>query len=288
MPLEMTRRRPAFALELLALGLKAHPDGYHDARLESVELNERLPAEYMADSVISVEGPGGGRRFVIVEVQRAWDDRKVWSWAAYVGGLMGRHRCAVLLVVVCLNKAVAARYDRPIMPTDSCMLLCPVVVGPDQLPLPRTTEDVLASPELAVLCAIAHSDDFDVVSTVGTAMAEIEDERGPVYYDYLYGHLAEPVRARLEEIMSTVTPETESGIERLMRRREAIAEARTKARTEVHTKAEMLVLVLETRGLTPSPSQRERIASCTDPEALTAWVTRAATATATAEVFGDD
>jgi hypothetical protein len=84
--------------------------------------------------------------------------------------------------------------------------------------------------------------------------------------------------------MSTVTPETESGIERLMRRREAIAEARTEART----KAEMLVLVLEARGLTPSPSQRERIASCTDPEVLTAWVTRAATATAATEVFGDD
>nr|BFE80857.1 hypothetical protein GCM10020093_034580 [Planobispora longispora] len=85
----MARRRPAFALELLALGLQANTDGYHDARLESVELHERLPAEYLADSVISVQGPDGKRRFVIIEVQRAWDERKVWSWAAYVGGLMG-------------------------------------------------------------------------------------------------------------------------------------------------------------------------------------------------------
>ncbi|WP_141704118.1 hypothetical protein [Planobispora rosea] len=161
----MARRRPIFALELLALGLRATADGYHDARLESVELNERLPAEYLADSVISLQGPDGNRRFLIVEVQRAWDNRKVWSWAAYVGGLMGRHHCAVILIVICFTKAVAARYDRPIAPPDSCMLLCPIVVGPDQFPLPGCAEDVLASPEVAVLSAITHPDDLDIVTT---------------------------------------------------------------------------------------------------------------------------
>jgi hypothetical protein len=57
-----------------------------------VELNERLPAEYMADAVISIKGPDGRKRYVIVEIQRQYDKRKVWSWAAYVGGLMGRYQ----------------------------------------------------------------------------------------------------------------------------------------------------------------------------------------------------
>ncbi|GAA2915722.1 hypothetical protein GCM10010517_81750 [Streptosporangium fragile] len=288
MPLEMLRRRPSFALELLTLGGKTHMDGYSDARLESVELNERLPAEYMADSVVSAKGPDGERRFVIVEVQRSWDGRKVWSWAAYVGGLMGRHRCAVMLVVLCLNKTVAARYDQPILPPDSCMRLRPVVVGPDQLPFPRTAAEVLTSPEVAVLSAIAHSDDFEVVATVGTALADLPDERGPVYYDYLGGQLAEPIRARLEEIMSTVTPETDSALERLLRRREAIAAARAEARGEARGEARALVTVLESRGLAPNPAQRERIASCTDPDLLNTWLARAATATDLADVFGDD
>ncbi|MFC4058869.1 hypothetical protein ACFOWE_11220 [Planomonospora corallina] len=283
MPLEMLRRRPSFALELLALGGKAAMADYSDARLESVELNERLPAEYMADSVVSAKGPDGGRRFVIVEVQRAWDSRKVWSWAAYVGGLTGRHRCAVMLVVLCLDRAVAARYDRQILPDDSCMRLRPVVVGPDQLPVPRSAADVLASPETAVLSAVAHGDDFDVVATVGTALADLPDERGPVYYDYLGGQLAEPIRARLEEIMSTVTPETDSALERLLRRREALAAARAEARGE----ARALVTVLESRGLTPSTAQRERITSCTDPDLLNTWLSRAATATDLADVFRD-
>jgi hypothetical protein len=309
MPLEMTRRRPALALELLSLGLKANPDGYRDARLESVELNERLPAEYMADSVVSVVGPDGQRRFVIVEVQRAWDPRKVWSWAAYVGGLMGRHECAVILVVVCVRKATAARYDQPIMPADSCMLLCPVVVGPDQLPMIRTTDDVLASPEIATLSAIAHSDDIDMVTTVGTTMLGLKDDRGPLYYDYLHGQVPEPVRARLEEIMSTTAPATESAYARIVAMWEARAaaefeakvtarvEAETKARVEAETKArveadskvqasqKITLSILGARALDLNPSQHEMLMSCADPDQLIAWATRAATAATAAEVF---
>ncbi|MBB5967566.1 hypothetical protein [Planomonospora venezuelensis] len=290
MPLEMVRRRPIFALELLALGLRATADGYHDARLESVELNERLPAEYLADSVISLQGPDGDRRFLIVEVQRAWDSRKVWSWAAYVGGLMGRHRCAVILIVICLSRTIAARYNQPIQPPDSCMLLCPIVIGPDQLPLPRDTADVLASPEVAVLAALTHPDDLDTVTTVGTALADVPDDRGSVYYDYLHGQLPEPVRAHLEEIMTTMTPETESPFERLLRKREALAEARAEARFEARAKAElagMVLAVLEARGLKPGPDQRERITACTDSALLTTWATRAATVTDVTEVFQD-
>lgn len=116
MPLEMITQRPAFALELLGLGLRASADAYTDPRCESVELNERKPVEYAADSVISVRGPDGGRRFVIVEMQNKYKEEKFWAWAAYVGGLMGRYKCPVMLVVICLDQGRRRQVPTAVLP----------------------------------------------------------------------------------------------------------------------------------------------------------------------------
>ncbi|GIH92789.1 hypothetical protein ACFFMN_06450 [Planobispora siamensis] len=76
-----------------------------------------------------------------------------------------------------------------------------------------------------------------------------------------------------------MTPEAETPFERLMRRREAISETRAKA--------EMLIVILEARGIALQPAQREKVDSCTDPVLLTIWATRAMTASDPAEIFED-
>ncbi|WP_433509934.1 hypothetical protein ACQP2T_39310 [Nonomuraea sp. CA-143628] len=278
MPLEMITRRPAFALELLAWGLRGTADGYHDACVESVELNERLPAEYAADSVISVRGPDGAKRFVIVEVQRRFDERKLWSWAAYVGGLMGRYKRAVMLVVFCPDRKTAEIYKKPISPDESCLILCPVVVGPDELPILREPEDVLASLEIATLSAIAHPDDLKTVVSVAKTLATSDDDRGLVYYDYLRGQLPISVRAQLEEIMRT---EVERRPDAFTRPIEIKAEARGEARGL----ATALLRVLERRELKIPSDLRQEIESCSDLELLNLWHDRAITATTSDDVF---
>jgi hypothetical protein len=51
-----------------------------------------------------------------------------------------------------------------------------VVVGPDELPVLRDPEDILASPETATLSAIAHHDDMEAVTSVAVTPAESGDE----------------------------------------------------------------------------------------------------------------
>jgi hypothetical protein len=280
MPLEMISRRPGFALELLAWGLRGHADDYHDACLESVDLNERLPTEYRADSVISVKGPDGRKRFVIVEVQRTYKEEKVWTWAAYAGALMGRHKCGVMLVVVCLDQKTADKYRRPITSAESSLIICPVVVGPNELPILREAQDVLASPEIATLSAITRPNDVETVVAVATTLATFDDERGLIYYDYLRGQLPETVRSQLEELMIDTAPRLP---DRFTEPIERAAEARGEARGE----AKCLLTVLEARQLSILADQREIIESCADTGKLLSWTKKAATASSVEEIFAD-
>jgi hypothetical protein len=68
-----------------------------------------------------------------------------------------------------------------------------------------------------VLSAIAHSDDFDVVATVGTAMAEVEDDRGhprgpglpgpyPVARAFPPGRARRPLRLLLRRLLLNRPP----------------------------------------------------------------------------------
>jgi predicted transposase YdaD len=50
--------------------------------------------------------------------------------------------------------------------------------------------------------------------------------------------------------------------------------------------ADAILLVLEARGVDVSDAERERITSCTDLKQLKRWITRAATAEKTGDLFG--
>ncbi|MEU8110439.1 hypothetical protein AB0C18_42710 [Nonomuraea muscovyensis] len=178
------------------------------------------------------------------------------------------------------NRATADRYRRPIAPPDNCLILCPVVVGPDELPILREREDVLSSPEIATLSAIAHQDDFDTVVSVATALATFDDDRSLVYYDYLRGQLSEELRAKLEDIMIETAP-------RLPDRFTLPIEQEAEARGETRGEAKALLTLLAARNLTLTPDLRETVESCTDEEVLLRWTTRAATASSAHEVFGE-
>lgn len=51
--------------------------------------------------------------------------------------------------------------------------------------------------------------------------------------------------------------------------------------------AKALLVVLAARNVSFSPEERERIASCNDPEQLERWVRRAATCASVDELFAD-
>jgi hypothetical protein len=66
---------------------------------------------------------------------------------------------------------------------------------------------------------------------------------------------------------------------------QGISEGKAKGRAE--GKAESVLKLLDARHLAPSPEQRQRVTSCTDPAQLDLWFDRAITAGTAAEVFTD-
>jgi hypothetical protein len=59
------------------------------------------------------------------------------------------------------------------------------------------------------------------------------------------------------------------------------------ARGKAEGKAEAVLKLLDARHLAPSPEQRQRVTSCTDPAQLDLWFDRAITAGTATAVFAD-
>lgn len=70
---------------------------------------------------------------LIVEVQNHIDRNKRRAWPHYVASAASRHDCDVLLVVITLDRAVAAWAEEPILSPNS--VFQPFVLGPDAIPV---------------------------------------------------------------------------------------------------------------------------------------------------------
>src|SRR6478609_4054895 len=133
--IQLFRNQPELAAQLLREALHLELPAYTEARLASSDLTEVVPTEFRADAVVLlVDGkPVLG---VIVEAQLSRDDRKRFSWPAYVAVLRARHECPVELLVVTPDRAVAAWAAAPIkldLVGDS--VVRPRVLGPDAVPV---------------------------------------------------------------------------------------------------------------------------------------------------------
>src|SRR5262245_9473354 len=153
----MFRDRPELAAELLGGLLGLAVPAFDRADVSSGELTDIAPTEYRADLVVTFANGDTTVRAVVVEAQLQVDTRKRRSWPAYVGTLYARFGCPVVLLVLCPTPAVAVWCATPILVGDPGMMLTPVVLGPDQVPVVTEPELAKRAPQLTVLSAIAHS-----------------------------------------------------------------------------------------------------------------------------------
>jgi len=164
------RNQPELAAQLLRDALHLELPAYTEARLASSDLTEVVPTEFRADAVVLlVEGkPVLG---VVVEAQLSRDERKRFSWPAYISVLRARHECPVELLVLSPDRAVAAWAAAPIqLDLAGHLVLRPRVLGPDGVPLVTDPEQAKRAPEFAVLSALAHSgDEPELAGKVGAA-----------------------------------------------------------------------------------------------------------------------
>lgn len=276
------RDRPDLAPTLLrdVLGVTLPP--YHEARIESGDLTDVVPAARHADVVIVLTRDGSPVHADIVEVQLAVDPDKLLSWPAYVANLRGRLGCDVELLVVAPDRAVASWAARPIRMGPS-NLFHALVIGPERLPSIEGRARARSHPELSVLTAMAHGQSASrhalrsALTAMDAAMA-LEGPRALLYSDLVWLALNDAARRALEAMMRPGGYEYQSEFVRRY-----FEEGRTEGRAE--GRAELLSKQLQLKFGALPDDVRERIAAASIDE-LDRWAERVLTAATLDELFG--
>ena len=258
------RNRPGLAPELLREALGVELPAYTEIRVESSDLTEVVPAEYRADLVVLLVD-GKPVFAIVVEVQLARDDRKLFTWPMYGAGLRARFECEVIVLVVTPSMDVARWAAEPIT-LGPGSAFCPFVLGPDAVPVVTDRARAEAEPELAVLSVMAHGRS-DVAQAVQIALAAVagaelvsDRDLSVLYFDLIDAALSEAARKAFQMLPQGYEFQSE-----------------TLRKNIATTKTADILDVLDARGLTVDPEQRERILGCADLDMLKRWIRRAAT-----------
>jgi hypothetical protein len=148
---EIVRDHPEHVIHLLRAAFDLRLDGSIERVGQSENLTRVQPPEHRADAVLLLRGRRGrARHALVVEVQLTRDAKKKLSWPVYVTVLRARFGCPVSLVVLALDDAIARWCARPIAIDPHGSLLCPLVIGPAQVPIVRRAS-ARRHPELALL-----------------------------------------------------------------------------------------------------------------------------------------
>ena len=275
---ELFRDDPTLALDLLDMVADVDLPRDLQARLASPDLTQCVPTEYRADAVVELARPDGNMA-IVVEVQRARDPDKHWTWPVYLATLRSRLKRPAFLLVICTDEQTAGWCCKPIDLGHPEWALKPLVVG--QLH-PIHDRDIIARhPELALLAAIGHPRDEEAIRSIPIALETLHErkkENARLYADYVFAMLPEMARAYLEELMTTGTYEYKSDFARGYF---ADGEAQGKA----EGKAGAVLQLLSVRGVEVPDETRETILGCTDLAQLDAWFERAVTAATVDDLF---
>jgi hypothetical protein len=238
-----------------------------DARIISPDLSECSPSVYRADAAV-LYGARGEKFAVITEVQLQPDDDKHLTWPAYLANLRVRDRCQACLVVICPDRATARWAAQAIETGHPGHTLYPLVIGPDNTPVIMEVAEAIGNIGLAAVAAITHSKDPQIKAILATlveALDSIDPEKAHRYAEYVTVALTGDAQEEMERLMATDTYLYQGKYAQSL-----IAEGKAEG------EAKGVLLVLESRGLTLSESDRERILGCTDTATLERWLQRAA------------
>ncbi|MFI2423503.1 hypothetical protein ACH5A7_05290 [Streptomyces sp. NPDC018955] len=249
----------------------------------STDLTETQPLERRVDTLLRMETEDGS--FVLaVESQSEPDPRKPASWAYYLAHVYAKYGVPPVLLVVCADRRTAAwaaqRVD--IGPRQwPSLTLRPLVLGPDDVPVIASPDEAARDIPLTVLSAALHRRDPDadaILNALAKALkglsADDESTAGTFIELMEQGLGKTPAADIWRHLMAVDLSFFQSQTAQQLR-----AEGETKGR------AEAVLVLLGHRGVEVSEEDRERIIGCGDPDVLDLWLTRALTATSTAEIF---
>lgn len=287
-----------FARAFRALGLPF--DDPAEVAVFTNDLTEIRPLERQVDTLLRITTVRDGAFLLLVEAQNKKDDDKPGAWAYYLAHLHEKYRLPVVLLVVCRDNKTAGWAREPIrigLPQWSSIIVRPLVLGPDNVPVVTDPEVAAADIPLAVLSAVTHVEDARIgaiLKTLADALHELEDEEDFHVFAELteLGLGATRAAKTWSKLMSVDLSFYRSRTSQRLRaegraqgRVEGLAEGHTEGRVEEGI--EKTLRLLDARGITVPDHSRERIRACTDLAILDRWFDRAITATEIDEIFAD-
>jgi hypothetical protein len=296
---EFVRQRPAFVAELLVGPLNVELPDFGETRLDSCDFTSVLPTEYPADAVVTFTKRGVPVFAVVVEAQRSRAAKKRLTWPVYLATLRARLNCTTALLVLCDDDGVAQWCAEPIAVSYPGCVVTPLVLGPGRVPLVTDPAVARTNPELAVLSALAHGAGpgrRPIFIALLAALGKVEDDYEQLYYDVVFAGLPKAAQLDLEEILMTVTANSEFRSDFLRRfaekrraegRAEGVAEGLAEGLADGMARGESaaVLAVLAARNIAVPEVVRDRITNCLDLVQLESWVRRAATATTVSDLF---
>lgn len=297
-PLELFRRYPELVPRLLRDVFSAPMPERITVREVPASFNQTPVPERRSDGALVLEDDGGRPvAGVIVEVQRKVDASKHFSWPQYAASLHAQVRCPTYLLVIALTEPVARWAAEPIPTFVPGSRFAPLVIGPGQVPPISSLEHAQHNPAYSVLSALLHIHDetgeqvaFNAVYALYNSGASHDDGMNRIWWllGILDGIVGLSKLASVERFLMLNTPK--GSYEPKTPEFRAWAEAQWKlAAAEkaaiARAEAEAILLVLAARNLSVSDVQRRQILDCADRETLDRWVTRAATAQKTEDLF---
>jgi hypothetical protein len=246
------------------------------------------PLERRADSVLMAEwlvDDPAGRYILIIESQTDPDETRRRRWPYYIAYLQDKYNCEVVLLVVCSKKATARWAKQPIqigLPGLICMVVQPVVLGPDNVPSVTDPEEASLDAAFAVFSALTHSRDAEldaILEALAGALNTIDRDTALSLMEITevgLGGTAGQQKWR-DLMIKQLTPYMSEF------RRQGIEEGR--AQGEAAGQARAILQVLDKRGIAVDDDSREQIVSCTDLDTLTTWLDRSLTAAQVGDLF---
>jgi hypothetical protein len=265
---------PALALEIAAkLNGTQVPPGV-PIRIEASGFNDRPSTDFQADAVIVAGTARDPVRAVIVEAQKRTLRDKPPQWARYAAQLWIFLRCPVDVLVICPDAKSAFWYAQPVPTALPGYTHLPIVLPPSFVPAITSPGEAAANPALAALSVAYHGADPAVCRAFADGLRQLPHDHAVKYHEHAFNMAPLAVQRILELLMTSDTWPVYTPIAK-----------EHFGRGKQEGGADAILLVLKARGLEVSESERDRITGCTNLRQLKTWVTRAATAEKTSDVF---
>ncbi|MFD9115989.1 hypothetical protein [Streptomyces bottropensis] len=239
------------------------------------------------DSLVRVDTDEGAF-LLVLESQGRQDERKRGSWPYYLAYLHEKYRVEPVLIVMTQNRSTAKWAAQPIrfgLPDWASLVVRPLVLGPDNVPVIANEAEVARDVTLAVFSAITHGkgqDAAEILEPLAAVLQTLNPDTAAVFAELVESGLVDDQAKKMwKELMMPVNYFFKNPVAVKLREEGRVEE-------RIAERIAGVLRTLDRRHIDVPDSVRQRVRSCTDPDRLQIWVDRAYEVTDAAELFDDD